>query len=126
MTEAPEKLQRMVMEVRRGALTLAVLLALGEPHYGYSLRKKLAQQGLEIDEGTLYPLLRRLEDQGLLSSDWRQEEGRRRRFYQIDDTGEIALAAMRSEWQSLNDVIGQLASKMESMESGDGVNGDSD
>ncbi|MBN8432235.1 PadR family transcriptional regulator [Microbulbifer salipaludis] len=113
MTEAPERLQRMVMEVRRGALTLAVLLALAEPHYGYSLRKKLARQGLEIDEGTLYPLLRRLEEQGLLSSYWQQEEGRKRRFYQIDSSGEIALAAMRREWQSLNLVIGQLAEKIQ-------------
>ena len=123
MTETPEKLQRMVMEVRRGALTLAVLLALAEPHYGYSLRKKLALQGLEIDEGTLYPLLRRLEDQGLLSSYWQQEEGRKRRFYQIDDSGEVALAAMRSEWQSLNAVIGQL---MDKNDRGEGFNGDSD
>ncbi|WP_043318562.1 PadR family transcriptional regulator [Microbulbifer sp. HZ11] len=111
MTEAPEKLQRIVMEVRRGALTLAVLLALGEPHYGYSLRKKLAAQGLEIDEGTLYPLLRRLEGQGLLSSYWQEEDGRKRRFYQRDQGGEVVLAAMRDEWQSLNRVIGQLAKK---------------
>ncbi|WP_232325010.1 PadR family transcriptional regulator [Microbulbifer agarilyticus] len=109
MVETPEKLHRMVMEVRRGALTLAVLLALAEPHYGYSLRKKLAAKGLEIDEGTLYPLLRRLEEHGLLSSYWQQEEGRKRRFYQIDQGGEVALAAMRDEWQSLDQVIGHLA-----------------
>ena len=109
MTKAPEKLDRLVMEVRRGALILAVLLALREPHYGYSLRKGLAAKGLDIDEGTLYPLLRRLEDQGLLRSEWQQEEGRKRRFYQIDAGGEIALAQMQSEWQNLNDVIGQLA-----------------
>ena len=109
MTEAPEKLDRLVMEVRRGALTLAVLLALRKAHYGYALRKKLAARGLEIDEGTLYPLLRRLEDQGLLRSHWQQEEGRKRRFYQIDSGGEIALAAMRSEWQGLGQVIDQLA-----------------
>lgn len=96
------------MEVRRGALTLAVLLALREPHYGYSLRKSLALKGLEIDEGTLYPLLRRLESQGLLRSQWQQQEGRKRRFYQIDEAGEAALSQMRTEWQSLNDVIGQL------------------
>ncbi|WP_105103804.1 PadR family transcriptional regulator [Microbulbifer pacificus] len=109
MTDAPEKLDRLVMEVRRGALTLAVLLALREPHYGYSLRKKLAMRGLDIDEGTLYPLLRRLEEQGLLNSHWQQEEGRKRRFYRIDRGGEIALAAMRSEWSGLNGVIDQLA-----------------
>ncbi len=108
MGQAPEKLDRLVMEVRRGALTLAVLLALREPHYGYSLRKSLGAKGLDIDEGTLYPLLRRLEDQGLLSSHWQQQEGRKRRFYQIDAGGEIALAEMRAEWQGLNDVIGQL------------------
>ena len=99
------------MEVRRGALTLAVLLALREPHYGYSLRKKLAARGLEIDEGTLYPLLRRLEEQGLLGSHWQQEEGRKRRFYQIASGGEIALAAMRREWLDLSKVIDQLAAE---------------
>ena len=108
MGQEPEKLDRLLMEVRRGALTLAVLLALREPHYGYSLRKNLAAKGLEIDEGTLYPLLRRLESQGLLRSHWQQQEGRKRRFYQIDEAGETALAQMRAEWLSLNQVIGQL------------------
>lgn len=108
MGQEPEKLDRLLMEVRRGALTLAVLLALREPHYGYSLRKSLAAKGLEIDEGTLYPLLRRLESQGLLCSHWQQQEGRKRRIYQIDEAGETALAQMRAEWQSLNQVIGQL------------------
>lgn len=108
MGRAPEKLDRLLMEVRRGALTLAVLLALREPHYGYSLRKSLGAKGLEIDEGTLYPLLRRLEDQGLLRSHWLQEEGRKRRFYQIDAGGEIALTQMRAEWLRLNSVIDQL------------------
>mgnify|MGYP000044190069 CR=1 FL=1 len=108
MGQGPEKLDRLVMEVRRGALPLAVLRALREPHYGYSLRKSLAAKGLDIDEGTLYPLLRRLEDQGLLLSHWQQQEGRKRRFYQIDEGGEIALAQMRKEWLGLNDVIARL------------------
>ncbi|MCQ3831132.1 helix-turn-helix transcriptional regulator [Microbulbifer elongatus] len=113
MTETPEKRQRTVMEVRRGALSLAVLLALGKPHYGYSLRKKLAAEGLEIDEGTLYPLLRRLEEQGLLSSYWQQEEGRKRRFYQIAADGEVVRTALHGEWQGLNRVIGKLAQHVE-------------
>ena len=108
MGQEPEKLDRLLMEVRRGALTLAVLLALREPHYGYSLRKSLAAKGLEMDEGTLYPLLRRLEDQGLLRSQWQQQEGRKRRFYQIAEGGEVALRQMRAEWQGLNRVIAQL------------------
>ena len=69
------------MELRRGSLILAVLTQLRSEQYGYALRKSLAEHGMEIDEGTLYPLLRRLESQGLLVSEWRAEEKRNQRFY---------------------------------------------
>lgn len=109
MTVKPERLDKLTMEMRRGMLILAVLRALGKPHYGYSLRKHLAARGLEVDEGTLYPLLRRLEDQGLLSSDWQIKDGRKRRFYRVSSGGETALELMMSEWQKLNLAIEQLA-----------------
>jgi Transcriptional regulator PadR-like family len=59
------------MELRRGSLVLAVLAGLRKEQCGYTLRKTLEEQGMAIDEGTLYPLLRRLEAQGLLNSEWR-------------------------------------------------------
>ena len=67
-------------ELRRGALVLATLSQLRSARYGYSLRQALAEQGMPIEEGTLYPLLRRLEEQGLLASDWRIEDGPPRRY----------------------------------------------
>ncbi|WP_346839510.1 PadR family transcriptional regulator [Microbulbifer sp. SAOS-129_SWC] len=111
MTLAPDRLDKLVMEMRRGMLILAVLRALVRPHYGYSLRKQLSAIGLEIDEGTLYPLLRRLEGQGLLVSRWEQEDGRKRRVYCIGADGLTALQRMGDEWQKLNGVLEQLAEK---------------
>ena len=75
------------LELRRGCLSLAVLSQLRTERYGYTLRKALAGQGLEIDEGTLYPLLRRLESQGLLTSVWREEQKRNKRFYRLSPEG---------------------------------------
>src|ERR1700738_4050040 len=76
------------MELRRGSVIVAVLAALRHGRYGYTLRKTLADHGLAIDEGTLYPLLRRLESQGLLTSEWREEEKRNKRFYRLFLAGE--------------------------------------
>src|SRR5581483_5037942 len=85
---APELFENLRLELRRGCLTLAVLTSLRDEHYGYTLRKSLAAQGLDIDEGTLYPLLRRLENQGLLLSKWREENRRNKRFYRLSPLGE--------------------------------------
>ena len=70
-TSDPELFENLRLELRRGCLVVAVLSALRAEQYGYTLRKELAEQGMAIDEGTLYPLLRRLESQGLLASQWR-------------------------------------------------------
>ncbi len=91
----------LALELRRGALVLAVLSRLRDEQYGYSLKKSLAEAGLEIDEGTLYPLMRRLESQGLLKSRWRVEDGRPRRYYKISAQGERTLAATAQEWRAL-------------------------
>src|SRR5215470_10280362 len=72
------------LELRRGVLVLAVLSQLRTAQYGYSLRQALADKGMPIEEGTLYPLLRRLEDQELLASEWRIEEGPPRRYYKLN------------------------------------------
>jgi PadR family transcriptional regulator PadR len=94
--------EKLRLELRRGALPLAVLAQLRREHYGYSLRKELNGQGLDIDEGTLYPLVRRLEKQGLLSSEWRQDDARQKRYYRLSPLGEQVLKLLVGEWQVLN------------------------
>ena len=89
-------------ELRRGSLILAVLGQLRSEHYGYTLRKALAEAGVEIDEGALYPMLRRLEAQRLLTSEWREEERRNKRFYRLSDEGRGVLDRLVEEWTRLN------------------------
>jgi PadR family transcriptional regulator PadR len=89
------------LELRRGCLVIAVLAALRSEQYGYTLRRTLAERGLAIDESTLYPLLRRLETQGLLVSEWREEDKRQKRFYRLSPDGKLVLKQLRAEWQSL-------------------------
>jgi PadR family transcriptional regulator, regulatory protein PadR len=96
-----ELLQNTMLELRRGVIVMAVLNQLGEEQYGYSLLKLLAEQGLELDQGTLYPLLRRLESQGLLQSVWRLEEARPRRYYVISDAGREMLPRLKEEWTKI-------------------------
>src|SRR5437870_13334520 len=88
---ASDILENLKLELRRGCLIVAVLAQLRIEHYGYTLRKALADHGLGIDEGTLYPLLRRLESQGLLVSEWREEEKRNKRFYRLSPAGKTIL-----------------------------------
>lgn len=92
-------LENLRLELRRGCLVLAVLAALRTEQYGYTLRKALTERGMEIDEGTLYPLLRRLESQGLLASEWREEEKRNKRFYRISREGKQVLKQLLVEWE---------------------------
>ena len=103
-------LDNLRLELRRGCLTIAVLAQLRAEHYGYALRKSLVDHGLEIDENTLYPLLRRLESQGLLVSTWREENKRNKRFYHLSAEGEGILSQLLQEWNaidaSLNRIIG--------------------
>lgn len=89
-------------ELRRGSLVLAVLTQLRGEQYGYTLRKALAGHGMAIDEGTLYPLLRRLETQGLLVSEWREEEKRNKRFYRLSPEGKLILKQLLAEWKSID------------------------
>lgn len=103
-----ERLDKMKMELRRGALVLAVLAALRQEFYAYALRKHLADAGLDVDEGTLYPLVRRLEDYGLLVSEWRQDEGRKRRYYKTSPEGEALLKELKAEWGHLDASINTL------------------
>ena len=100
-----EIFENLRLELRRGCLTLAVLSQLRTEQYGYTLRKGLAAQGMEIDESTLYPLLRRLEAQGLLTSEWREEEKRNKRFYKLSADGEALLSQLLQEWNTINAAI---------------------
>jgi DNA-binding PadR family transcriptional regulator len=93
------------LELRRGTLILAVLGLLRAEHYGYTLRKALAAQGVEIDEGALYPMLRRLDSQGLLTSTWREEDKRNKRFYRLSPDGEAVLQRLETDWRALNTSI---------------------
>ncbi|MBL8058378.1 MAG: PadR family transcriptional regulator [Anaerolineales bacterium] len=101
------------LELRRGVVVLAVLSQLQTEQYGYSLKKALADRGLEIDEGTLYPLLRRLESQGLLQSAWRMAEARPRRYYVISPGGRRVYEALSANWRALTRVIDQMVHPVE-------------
>ncbi len=103
-----EPYDNLLLELRRGVLALIVLSQLRQEQYGYSLQRALAQQGLEIDQGTLYPLLRRLESQNLLHSRWRVEDSRPRRYYAISPAGEQVLHNLSNEWRALVKVTEQL------------------
>jgi PadR family transcriptional regulator PadR len=95
-------------ELRRGAVVLAVLSQLRMAQYGYSLRHALAQRGMPIEEGTLYPLLRRLEEQGLLASEWRIQDGPPRRYYRLNARGTRMLADLTANWQALVATMNQF------------------
>src|ERR1700741_1953944 len=107
--------ENMRLELRRGMLVVAVLAQLREEHYGYALRKALADRGLDIDENTLYPLLRRLEDQGLLTSVWREEGKRNKRFYRLSEESGAILRQLLQEWLNIDAAISRIAA--ESLES---------
>jgi PadR family transcriptional regulator, regulatory protein PadR len=106
--QSGELFENLRLELRRGCLTLAVLTQLRSERYGYTLRKALADDGLEIDESTLYPLLRRLESQGLLVSQWREEDKRNKRFYRLSPAGEAILEQLLAEWQRINTSLSKI------------------
>ena len=104
----PDLFENLRGELRRGCVVLAVLAALRSEQYGYTLRKALADQGMAIDEGTLYPLLRRLETQGLLLSEWREEEKRNKRFYRLSPEGRQILKQLLVEWKSIDASLSEI------------------
>jgi PadR family transcriptional regulator PadR len=106
MNESP--FENLRLELRRGCLVLAVLAQLRAEHYGYTLRKALADEGLEMDESTLYPLLRRLETQGLLTSEWREENKRNKRFYRLSKEGKVVLKQLLEEWRGMGESLDRI------------------
>jgi len=101
MSEAEELLSGLLQELRRGTLIISVLSQLSEPQYGYSLVARLESKGIAIDPGTLYPLLRRLEKQGLLESQWDTQETRPRKYYLLSALGIEIYGKLCEEWRTM-------------------------
>jgi len=107
MTE-DELLQGLIVDLRRGTLVLAVLSCLNRPKYGYSLLQDIEEQGIKIEANTLYPMLRRLESQGILESKWDTGESRPRKYYEMSKKGQELFVQLKSEWR-------RMTSEMERM-----------
>ena len=112
-TEVSRLNDKLTQELRRGILVLAALSQLGDAQYGYSLKQRLSERGLEIDQGTLYPLLRRLEKQGLLNSEWDVEGSRPRRYYVLSPTGVQVVQRLSDVWHDLGKVLDSLLTSEE-------------
>lgn len=106
----PEKdlVQSYITEMKRGSLVLAVLGSLKEPYYGYALLQEMQEKGIEIEANTLYPLLRRLEKQGLLTSDWDTTESRPRKYYTVSPEGVTISRELLKEWKRMQKSITQI------------------
>ena len=98
----------LLMELRRGTLVLSVLSQMGEPKYGYSLVQSLVEKGIDIDPNTLYPLLRRLEKQGLLESQWETGGSKPRKYYHRTDYGTQIYEDLKVQWEELSESMGKL------------------
>ncbi len=111
MSEANQHLEKLMQELRRGTLTIAVLSQLSEPQYGYSLVTMLDEIGIPVEPGTLYPLLRRLEKQGLLNSQWDTNESRPRKYYLLSETGKEVYELLVKEWNGIASSLSQIINK---------------
>lgn len=103
-----ELIQSLIIELRRGTLTLAVLSQLQKPEYGYSLVQSLEEKKVTIDPSTLYPLLRRLEKQGILVSNWELNGNRQRKYYQLSEDGQQVYKKLKNSWTETSDQMIQL------------------
>lgn len=108
MNEVNQHLEKLMQELRRGTLTIAVLSQLSEPQYGYSLVTKLDDIDIPVEPGTLYPLLRRLEKQGLLDSKWDTNESRPRKYYLLSDIGNEVYAQLVKEWNGITSSLSKV------------------
>ena len=113
MRTADDTIAGLVLELRRGTIVLSVLAQLGQPQYGYSLVSLLEERGLPVEPGTLYPLLRRLEKQGLLQSEWDTNEARPRKYYVLSEAGHAAYKQLCREWTSMVDSLQDCTKKGE-------------
>lgn len=111
MSELEKTYENALLELRRGTLLLSVLSQLDQPHYGYELVQILASLGINVDQNTLYPLLRRLEEQGIVKSDWSVEGSRPRKYYSISDEGKELFKKLGTEWKKISKTIRNLLDK---------------
>ena len=100
--------QSQYQEIRRGSVVIAVLSLLQQPQYGYALLEQLSDAGIDVEANTLYPLLRRLESQGLLAAEWTTDEARPRKYYRTSPEGVEALALLSDEWRRLTKSLFEL------------------
>lgn len=98
----------LILELRRGTLIMSVLSQLEEPMYGYSLVKRLQESGIPIEANTLYPLMRRLESQGLLVSEWDTGESKPRKYYKITENGIDVFEKIKKHWFEFSENINKL------------------
>jgi PadR family transcriptional regulator, regulatory protein PadR len=115
-----EHIDKLMLELRRGTITIGVLSQLSSPQYGYSLVTLLDEKGVHVEPGTLYPLLRRLEKQGLLDSSWDTNEARPRKYYVLSDMGERVFKQLSMEWEGIVHSLNKLIHKKEDDGNGDG------
>ncbi len=108
-----DQVQNLITELRRGSLTLAVLGCLKQPHYGYALLQAMQQKQIDIEANTLYPLLRRLENQGLLASEWDTSESRPRKYYTLSEKGSMVYNELLAEWGKMHKSIESICGKDE-------------
>src|SRR5699024_9984286 len=113
MSDAHEHIDKLMQELRRGTITIGALSQLYEPQYGYSLVTTLKEKGVQVEPGTLYPLLRRLEKQGVLESKWDTNETRPRKYYVLSQTGKEVFDLLRKEWQSIVESMNHLMRERE-------------
>jgi len=106
--EIDASVKKLSLELRRGVVVLAALSQLHEDCYGYELQQRLVASGLEVEQGTLYPLLRRLAEQGLLQSRWSTDGARPRKYYRLSPAGQRHLQCLRQEWQEMVAVVDAL------------------
>lgn len=103
-----ETVSGLMLELRRGTLILLTLSQLKQPRYGYDLVKRLSDRGIPIDANTLYPLMRRLETQGLLQSQWDTGEAKPRKYYRITADGEAVLEKTKAYWVGFSRNVNEL------------------
>jgi len=108
MTDMESVVQNIQQEMKRGTLVLAVLTQLDKPQYGYSLIEQLTKEGMSVEQNTLYPLMRRLEKQGLLESLWQLEGNRPRRYYKISQLGLNVRERLIKDWRLIEQTMSKL------------------
>lgn len=108
MGDVENIVDNLLLELRRGTIILSVLSQLKTSKYGYSLVETLKEKGIQVEPGTLYPLMRRLEKQGLLKSEWETSGSKPRKYYGLSDKGKEVYNILTKEWYQMKNTIDKL------------------